>query len=46
LATKELIAGSLDIGLVAISFTVMLSLAVLSVVFSYKRFDKETNVVM
>lgn len=46
LATKELIAGSLDIGLVAISFTVMMSLAVLSVVFSYKRFDKETNVVM
>jgi sodium transport system permease protein len=46
LATKELIAGSLDIGLVAISFSVMMSLAVLSVVFSYKRFDKETNVVM
>lgn len=46
LATKELIAGSLDLGLVAISFAVMLSLAVLSVVFSYKRFDKETNVVM
>jgi sodium transport system permease protein len=46
LATKELIAGSLDIGLVALSFSVMMSLAVLSVVFSYKRFDKETNVVM
>jgi sodium transport system permease protein len=46
LATKELIAGSLDMGLVAISFSVMMSLAVLSVVFSYKRFDKETNVVM
>lgn len=46
LATKELIAGTLDFGLVALSFTVMLTLAVVAVVVSYKRFDKETNVVM
>jgi sodium transport system permease protein len=45
LATKELIAGSLDIGLVALSFSVMMSLAVLSVIFSYKRFDNETNII-
>jgi sodium transport system permease protein len=44
LATKELIAGTLEIGLVAISFTVMISLALLAVLVSYKRFDKETNV--
>lgn len=46
LATKELIAGSLDIGLVALSFSVMMSLAVLSVIFSYKRFDNETNIII
>lgn len=46
LATKELIAGTLDYGLLAISFSVMILLAVLAVVVSYKRFDKETNVVM
>lgn len=46
LATKELIAGTLDFGLVALSFTVMLTLAVVAVIVSYKRFDKETNVVM
>lgn len=46
LATKELIAGTLEIGLVALSFSVMFVLAALAVVVSYKRFDKETNVVM
>jgi sodium transport system permease protein len=45
LATKELIAGTLDVGLLAISFGVMLSLAVIAVFISYKRFDKETNVI-
>lgn len=45
LATKELIAGTLEIGLLALSFVVMFGLAVLSVIVSYKRFDKETNVV-
>lgn len=44
LSTKELIAGTLEIGLVAISFTVMISLALLAVLVSYRRFDKETNV--
>jgi len=44
LATKELIAGTLEIGLVAISFSVMISLAIAAVLVSYKRFDKETNV--
>jgi sodium transport system permease protein len=46
LATKELIAGTLDGGLVGLSFAVMIALAVLAVVISYKRFDKETNVVL
>ncbi len=46
LSTKELIAGTLDYGLLFISFTVMLGLAVLAVTISYKRFDKETNVIM
>lgn len=46
LATKELIAGTLDMGLLSLSFFVMTTLAVLAVFVSYKRFDKETNVVM
>lgn len=46
LSTKELIAGTLDIGLLAISFSVMLFIATVAVIVSYKRFDKETNVVM
>jgi sodium transport system permease protein len=46
LATKELIAGTLDIGLLGLSFLVMSTLAVIAVFISYKRFDKETNVVM
>lgn len=46
LATKELIAGTLDAGLVGLSFAVMVTLAVLAVIISYKRFDKETNVVL
>ena len=46
LATKELIAGTLDGGLVGLSFAVMITLAVLAVIVSYKRFDKETNVVL
>lgn len=46
LATKELIAGTLDFGLLGLSFAVMVSLAVLAVFISYKRFDKETNVVL
>jgi sodium transport system permease protein len=46
LATKELIAGTLDFSLLLISFGVMIALAVLAVFVSYKRFDKETNVIM
>lgn len=46
LATKDLIAGTLDGGLLGLSFAVMVTLAVLAVFISYKRFDKETNVVM
>ena len=46
LATKDLIAGTLDVGLLGLSFAVMLALAVLAVFISYKRFDKETNVVL
>lgn len=45
LATKELIAGTLDFGLLALSFGVMLGLAVIAVFISYKRFDKESNVI-
>lgn len=46
LATKELIAGTLDFSLLLISFGVMIALAVLAVTVSYRRFDKETNVIM
>lgn len=46
LATKELIAGTLETGLLLLSFGVMLLLAMLAVLVSYKRFDKETNVVL
>ncbi len=46
LATKDLIAGTLDIGLLALSFGVMFVLAVLAVLVSYKQFDKETNILI
>ena len=46
LATKELIAGTLDLGLLALSFGVMIGLGAMAVMVSYKRFDKETNVVL
>lgn len=46
LATKELIAGTLEFGMVALSFGVMVSLAFAAVLISYRRFDKETNVVL
>ncbi len=46
LATKELIAGTLEISLLLLSFAVMISLAILAVIVSYKRFDKESNVVL
>jgi sodium transport system permease protein len=46
LATKELIAGTLDPGLLAISISVMVLLALGAIFVSYKRFDKETNIIM
>ncbi len=46
LATKELIAGTLDYSLLAIAFGVMTTLAAAAVIFSYRQFDKETNVVI
>jgi len=46
LSTKELIAGTLDGGLLALSFMVMLFLAMTTVFISYKKFDKETNIIM
>jgi sodium transport system permease protein len=46
LATKELIAGTLDLGLLGLSFIIMISLAVIAVFVSYKRFDKETNIIL
>ena len=45
LATKDLIAGTLDYKLLFISFAVMTSLAAIAVTISYKRFDKESNLV-
>lgn len=46
LATKDLIAGTLDMGLLAISFGVMIALATFAVFISYKQFDKETNILI
>lgn len=45
LATKELIAGTLELPMLALSFGIMISLAFISILFSYKRFGKETNLV-
>jgi sodium transport system permease protein len=46
LATKELIAGTLDTGLLLLSFGIMVALAMLAVFVSYRHFEKETNIVM
>ena len=45
LATKELIAGTLQWPLIALSFGVMSALALVMVLLSYKRFGSEANVV-
>jgi sodium transport system permease protein len=45
LATKELIAETLSIGYLLITFFTMFLLAVLSVILSYKKFESEKNVV-
>jgi sodium transport system permease protein len=44
LATKELIAGTLEIKYLLVSFIVMFSVALLSVVISYRQYGKETNI--
>ena len=44
LSTKELISGTLSIGYYAISLGIMLILAILSVVVSYKQFGKESRI--
>lgn len=46
LATKELIAGTLEPSLLFISFGVMTLLAIIAVFISYKRFDKEGNIIL
>jgi len=46
LSTKELIAGTLEPGLLFLSFGIMVALAMVAVFISYKRFDKETNVIL
>jgi sodium transport system permease protein len=46
LSSKELIAGTLEWGCLALSFGVMLSLAMLSVFVSYKQYGKESNVIV
>jgi sodium transport system permease protein len=46
LSTKELIAGTLEPSLLFLSFGIMVALAMVAVFISYKRFDKETNVVL
>lgn len=45
LATKELIAGTLEWHLIAISFLMMIALASLMVSISYRKFGSEQNVV-
>lgn len=45
LATKELVAGTLSPGLMIMVFAVMFLFAALAVMLSYKRFEKESNVV-
>jgi sodium transport system permease protein len=46
LATKQLIAGTLDTGLLLLSFGIMVLLAMIAVFVSYRQFEKETNIVM
>ncbi|MBI1835673.1 MAG: ABC transporter permease [Flavobacteriia bacterium] len=45
LSTKELISGTLDIGLLGVSFSVMVLLAITAIFISFKQFDKETNII-
>jgi sodium transport system permease protein len=45
LASKELVAGTLSFDLMALSFLTMVVFAGISVLISYKRFGKETNII-
>ncbi len=45
LATKELVAGTLSVGLMSLVFAVMFLCATFAVLLSYKRFEKESNVI-
>ena len=45
LSTKELIAGTLDISYLLLSFGIMVTLALAAVFISYKQFDKESNII-
>ncbi|WP_107037596.1 ABC transporter permease [Brumimicrobium mesophilum] len=45
LATKEIVAGTIDPILMVISFMTMVAVAAISVLFSYKRFGKESNII-
>lgn len=45
LATKELIADTLNLNMLFLSFGSMTLLATLSILLSYKRFDKESNLI-
>ncbi len=45
LATKELVAGTLSAGLMSLVFAVMFLCATFAVLLSYKRFEKESNVI-
>jgi sodium transport system permease protein len=45
LASKELVAGTLSFDLMALSFLTMVVFAAISVLVSYKRFGKETNII-
>lgn len=45
LATKELIAGTLEFHLIAMAFGVMVLLAVIAIMLSYRKFENENNVI-
>lgn len=45
LATKELIAGTLEWHLVAMAFGVMVLLAVIAIMLSYRKFENENNII-
>ena len=45
LSTKELIAGTLELKYLILSFLIMFALAFLSVLISFRQFGKETNII-